>query len=362
MAAAEAAEAEAMMKAAQLKRSQALAAQAQLTAAAGVSRGDAAAATQRAATMTAEAEARAREAKMADAHLAKTHEALGRVESDMAALLKTDGGSGSSTVTTTGAGGVQTTTTATTEKVSTQLCSVEGVTEWYPMAVFYTGSTAPKPSDFTYELHVRITHADFPAASTAGPLPKRVWLHVRSNELQGWTDRILDTAVGTRWNVEGYLPIRDVSAPVEFILVDASDYAPGHKSPESLREVGRAFMRIHTLTDGHLSRNNAMKLDGIGAILYTNLHLTAAGGGSCVPGTTAASSASTTSSSGASRWNWSEYDHSKVGTGGFAFPFFGPAAAAPLPVPGGTAGTTGSGFSSLASYGTGQKHWRLMRA
>jgi hypothetical protein len=287
IAAMEAAEADAMMKVAQAKKLEAERAAAELAEKKVLSQSDAAAATQRAADLTASSEAHSREAKLAEQQLHKTDAVFNSLEKNIA----TSGTSGlaagvvPATVTSTvvgheaakvsSSGGLGATSAPIAKPVAQQqCCAVSGVSEWNRMHTVVRAPKQPIENAFPYILQIRILHADFGTA--AAPMPEKVLVRIRSGDVEGHVDRLLDTRPGSLWNLEGSIPVRDPKDLVHITLIDGTGFEKTgmwNFNWDSARVLGQLFLNISRLVDGHQSMDNKLRLDGIGGILPAILHL-----------------------------------------------------------------------------------------
>mgnify|MGYP007080474597 CR=1 FL=1 len=146
-------------------------------------------------------------------------------------------------------------------------------------------------------LHMRFTHGDF--GGVASRYPSRIRVMVKAGPVEAWADRLLDTSVDFRWNVEGHIPIANTSDLLEIRLYDGE--------AATQKPIGKALMRIHTLADGHLSRDNALTFDGAGGRLFITIHMGKWAESSCGTGGSGGAGAS-------SAWAWQQYNHESFGS------------------------------------------------
>jgi len=175
--------------------------------------------------------------------------------------------------------------------------ALAGRNNWQCMQCLVPGP-APPGTDFTHYLAVRIHRADLQAAA---PSVRLMALRLRCGPAEARSDRLLDAAQGGSWRVEGLLPVYEGHVPaaldaalLRLDLLDATPFAgaasaaggaPGGAPAQvpymqSLwqggeRVLGSAGMRIITLADGHVSRNNMVELSN-GVRLWVSLQLCAA--------------------------------------------------------------------------------------
>lgn len=281
IAAMEAAEAEAMMKVASAKHDQALAAMQELSGKRLVSQEESALATQRAATLTAKSEAHAREAKITEEQAAKTAASLAQLQSTLAVAPKpsalADGGVAAAFVPVPGIESKTIATEAVKEHIPVAkpveqpiCCTVPGVSTWNLMQTFTRASATPSEGNFPYVLHIRLLNANIGGAS----LPSSLLLRVRIGGVESRSDKILDGRPGAVWNLEGSLPVRDINDLVQISLVDGTGFTNLWSFDwERARILGSVFVKINTLVDGHQSRDNKLRLDGVGGIITGMMHL-----------------------------------------------------------------------------------------
>jgi hypothetical protein len=159
---------------------------------------------------------------------------------------------------------------------------------------------APPGTDFSHYLAVRIHRADLQAAA---PSVRLMALRLRCGPAEARSDRLLDAAQGGSWRVEGLLPVYEGHVPaaldaalLRLDLLDATPFAaaavpsaaggaPGGAPAQvpymqglwqgGEQVLGSAGMRINTLADGHVSRNNMVELSN-GVRLWVSLQLCAA--------------------------------------------------------------------------------------
>ena len=154
--------------------------------------------------------------------------------------------------------------------------SYPGVSEWQPLTTYYKGSAQPKDADFPYLLHLRIPAAQIGSisGSSSSMIPSRVVLRFTSGGIVSVTDRALDPKGSSKWNVEGNLPIKDPMQLVQISVLDATGFSNWHSFDwDRARVIGQLHLKISNLMDGHISKDNSLRLDGLGGYLFASLHL-----------------------------------------------------------------------------------------
>jgi len=288
----EAAEADAMLKVAQAKRDQATLALKQLSEKQILAQEDAAAATQRAANLTARSEAHSREAKLAEQQAAKASAALTKLERTVApgAVPVAAVAAVPAAVV---AGGVIGKEAAKAPPIAKPAappacCVVPGVSTWTLMQTVVQSAAQPTDANFPYILHLRLLRADLGslppptatgitgATQVTGGLPPQVLLRVRAGGVEARIDRLLDSRPGAVWNLEGSLPIADPNELVHVAILDPTGFDKAGLwgfNWDAARVLGSVFVKINKLVDGHQSRDNKFRMDGVGGVITALLHL-----------------------------------------------------------------------------------------
>jgi hypothetical protein len=254
------------------KMRQATIAQATLLSQAKDAKMDSVAATQRAADATAAAEAREREAQLAALKAAEVSEHLQQA-SDSLPSLKPTGPTTAVLLTQTAP--IVSSTTSTHSSCECWGSNFDG-----SKATFLQTRAVrqPRDEDIKYLLHVSIRDADLSSVTGLGQ-------NVKVRMVLGDVEAISQTlpcsgsgSVLAPWNIEASLP---VVKPTDMLVLElfegsfnftgfgSADYNPGLSSGF----LGRVFVKIDNLVDGHISRENPLRMDNRGGIVHTWLHM-----------------------------------------------------------------------------------------